>query len=183
MLRELSRQTTKLVGESHPNSYLGFCVCSTNNATLVCPARWSWRSNKSASLVGTPAYLVHFSFNHAGKGRVFYSLDKCFETGADPRNIFDKQILKICRHFNAWFRAWLLRRVWELAPSPDFRNQLACGQKTIGSHLNCPRAYVITYTYQACGLLFVFTFFRLIRCLVDPAFMVSHFNTSLFAAV
>ena len=131
--------------------------------------------------------LLHTSyislFNQAGKGRVFYSIDKCFETGADPRNIFDKQILKICRHFNAWFRAWLLRRVWELAPSPDFRNQLACGQKTIGSHLNCPRAYVITYTYQACGLLFVFTFFRLIRCLVDPAFMVSHFNTSLFAAV
>ena len=23
---------TKLVGESHPDSYLGFCVCSTNNA-------------------------------------------------------------------------------------------------------------------------------------------------------
>ena len=33
--------------------------------------------------------------NQAGKGRVFYSVDKCFETGADPRNIFDKQILKV----------------------------------------------------------------------------------------
>ena len=38
-------------------------------------------------------------------GRVFYSLDKCFETGADPRNSYEKHILKIwtsCfRHFNA----------------------------------------------------------------------------------
>ena len=31
--------------------------------------------------------------NQAGKGGVFYSADKCFETGADPHNIkfFDKQ--------------------------------------------------------------------------------------------
>ena len=28
-------------------------------------------------------------------GRVFYSFDKCFETGADPRNSYEKQILKI----------------------------------------------------------------------------------------
>ena len=27
-----SDDCTKLVGESHPDSYLGFCVCSTNNA-------------------------------------------------------------------------------------------------------------------------------------------------------
>ena len=27
-----ARQTTKLVGESHPDSYLGVFVCSTNNA-------------------------------------------------------------------------------------------------------------------------------------------------------
>ena len=43
--------------------------------------------------------LLHTSYisllNQAGKGRVFYSVDKCFETGADPRNIFGKQILKI----------------------------------------------------------------------------------------
>ena len=32
--------------------------------------------------------------NPAGKGRLFYSVNKCFETGADPCNIFDKQILK-----------------------------------------------------------------------------------------
>ena len=28
-------------------------------------------------------------------GRVFYSFDKCFETGADPRNSYEKQIFKI----------------------------------------------------------------------------------------
>ena len=40
-------------------------------------------------------YTLYISLlNQAGKGRVFYSVDKCFETGADPRNIFDKQILK-----------------------------------------------------------------------------------------
>ena len=33
--------------------------------------------------------------NQAIKGRVFYLIDKCFETGADPRNIFYKQILKL----------------------------------------------------------------------------------------
>ena len=33
--------------------------------------------------------------NQAGKGRVFCSVDKCFETGADPHNNFDKQIKKI----------------------------------------------------------------------------------------
>ena len=41
--------------------------------------------------------LLHASyislFNQARKGRVFYSVNKCFETGADQRNIFDKQIL------------------------------------------------------------------------------------------
>ena len=34
--------------------------------------------------------------NQAGKRRVFYSADKCFETEADPQSIFDQQILKIC---------------------------------------------------------------------------------------
>ena len=28
-------------------------------------------------------------------GRVFYSFDKCFETRADPRNSYEKHILKI----------------------------------------------------------------------------------------
>ena len=53
--------------------------------------------------------VVHTSIisllNQAGEGRVFYSVDECSETGADPRNILDKQILKVgrhvCRHFNA----------------------------------------------------------------------------------
>ena len=43
--------------------------------------------------------LLHTSYisllNQVGKGRVFYSVDKCFETGADLRIIFDKQILKV----------------------------------------------------------------------------------------
>ena len=43
--------------------------------------------------------LLHTSYislsNQAGKGSVFYSVDNCFETGADPRNIFRKQILKV----------------------------------------------------------------------------------------
>ena len=28
-------------------------------------------------------------------GRVFYSFDKCFETGADPRNSYEKPLLEI----------------------------------------------------------------------------------------
>ena len=42
--------------------------------------------------------LLHTSYisllNHPWKGRVFYSVDKCFEARADSRNTFDKQILK-----------------------------------------------------------------------------------------
>ena len=33
--------------------------------------------------------------NQAGKGRILYSVNKRFETGADPHNIFDIQNLKI----------------------------------------------------------------------------------------
>ena len=43
--------------------------------------------------------LLHASYifllRLAGKTGVFYSADKRFETGADPRNIFDKQSLKV----------------------------------------------------------------------------------------
>ena len=43
--------------------------------------------------------LLHTSYislsNQAEKSRVFYSVNKMFESGADPRNVFDKQILKI----------------------------------------------------------------------------------------
>ena len=43
--------------------------------------------------------------NQACKGKVFYSVDKYFETGADLRYIFDKQILK---HLDAMFFGILL---------------------------------------------------------------------------
>ena len=36
-----------------------------------------------------------FLLSQAAKGRVFYSVNKCFEIGADPCNIYDKQILKL----------------------------------------------------------------------------------------
>ena len=53
--------------------------------------------------------LLHTSYisllNQAGKGKASHSVDKCFETGAYPRSVFDKQILKFgrhaCRHFTA----------------------------------------------------------------------------------
>ena len=49
------------------------------------------------SFIGCNSYIPGiFPFsNQAGKGRVFYSADKCFKTEADPRNIFDKQSLKL----------------------------------------------------------------------------------------
>ena len=53
--------------------------------------------------------LLHTSYisllNQTGKGCVFYSIDKCFETGADPRNICDKQLLKFRRHVCRYFTA------------------------------------------------------------------------------
>ena len=40
--------------------------------------------------------LLHTScislLNQAGEGSIIYSVAKGFDTGADPRNIFDKQI-------------------------------------------------------------------------------------------
>ena len=50
-------------------------------------------------------------------------------------NKFSKFGSHVCRHFTAWSCAQLWRGVWKLAPSRDFRNQRARGQKTIGSHL------------------------------------------------
>ena len=50
---------------------------------------------KSASFIETLHASYIFLLRQAGKAGVFYSADKCFETGADPRNIFDKQILKV----------------------------------------------------------------------------------------
>ena len=45
--------------------------------------------------------LLHTSYisllNQAGKGRVFYSYDKCFETGADLGNIIDKLVIVLTK--------------------------------------------------------------------------------------
>ena len=96
------RQTPKFIGESHPYSYLSFCICSTNNAKdcgniLPCLASLDHRGDRTKQLLHW-LKLLHTSYisllNQDMKGRIFYSVDKCFETGADPRNIFDKQILK-----------------------------------------------------------------------------------------
>ena len=82
------------------------------------------------------AYLVHFLLNQAGKGRVFYPVDKCFETGADPRNIS----IDTFSNLDAMFVGILLRdSARDLAyslktPSRDFRNKLAGAQNSIGSH-------------------------------------------------
>ena len=72
--------------------------------------------------------LLHASYifllRQAGKGRVFCSADKCFETGVHPRNIFEKQILKVwtpcCWHFTAWSRARLWSGVWKLCAIARF---------------------------------------------------------------
>ena len=83
---------------------------------------------KSASLIETPACLL----SQARKGRVFYSADKCFETGADPRNIFDKQILKVwtplfvgillcdpARDFGVEFESLRHREIFEISEHAD----------------------------------------------------------------
>ena len=71
--------------------------------------------------------------NQAGKGRVFYSVDKCFETGADPCNIFDKQILKVwmlhdlARDFGVKFESLCHHEIFKISTCAD--------KNTIGSHL------------------------------------------------
>ena len=89
-----------------------------------------------------------FLSSQTTKGRVFYSIDKWFETGADPRNIFHKEMLKVwtpCLSlFYCVFSCTIWRRVRTLASLRDSRNQRARGQKkTIGSHLNREVDYVI----------------------------------------
>ena len=115
-----ARQTTKLVGESaaHPDSYLGFCSCSCTNNAKDCKGVVTYHLALPPSMIVAIEQISFIGWNscirltsyislliQAGKGRVFYSVDKCFETGADPRNIFDRQILKfgrhVCRHFTA----------------------------------------------------------------------------------
>ena len=89
-----ARQTTKLVGHILTD-ILAFV--SAPQTTPPCFAPFDDRGDRTNQLHWLE--LLHTSYlsllGQAGKGRVFYSVDKCFETEADPRNIFDKQILKI----------------------------------------------------------------------------------------
>ena len=77
--------------------------------------------------------------NQAEKGRVFYLVNKCFETRGDSPNFcnFAKCGRHVCRHFTAWSCMQLSCRVWELAPL------CVPGQKTIGCHLNSLNYLVI----------------------------------------
>ena len=73
--------------------------------------------------------LLHSSYisllNQAGKGRVLYSVDKCFETGADLRIIFDKQSLDaifvgillrdFARDFGTEFESSRHREIFEIS--------------------------------------------------------------------
>ena len=85
--------------------------------------------------------LLHASYifrlRQAGKAGVFYSADKCFETEADPRNIFHKQIVKVWTPCLSAFYCVIPRATlaWSLKACAisRFRNQRARGQKTIGS--------------------------------------------------
>ena len=87
--------------------------------------------------------LLHASYifllRQARKAGVFCSADRCFETGTDPRNIFDKQIVKVWTPCLSAFycvipRATLAQSLKACAIA-RFQNQRARGQKTIGSHL------------------------------------------------
>ena len=94
---------------------------------------------KSASLVETPACIVYFLLRQAGKAGVFYSPDKCFETGADTHDIFNKQISKVwTKCLSAFYcvipsatLAWSLKACALARFSKSARARL----KTIGSHL------------------------------------------------
>ena len=162
---------TQLVGELHPDSYLylylSFFVYSTNNAKdckyvwwytiLLCPARWSWRSNKSheISFIGWNSRMPRIFFFYAKQGKLGSSIQPTNVLKPEPIhatfsiNKFLKFGRHVWRHFTAWFRARLWRGVWKLAPSRDFRNQRARGQKTIGSHLNEHRRPVDRPTHSS----------------------------------
>ena len=123
--------------------------------------------------------LLHASYifllRQAGKSRVFYSTDKCFETGADPLNIFDKQILKVwmpslwafyCVILRATF-AWCLKacatgshlklryvitRVWHVAKSARSKY----GSRIVPQEVTQPGRNVqeeIAFLLPFCGLL------------------------------
>ena len=85
-------------------------------------------------------FLLATLSNQAGKGRVFYSVDNCFETGADPRNIFHKQIFEnldavfgdilLCdsaRDFDVQFESSRHREIFEFSSRAV--------KKSIGSYL------------------------------------------------
>ena len=76
--------------------------------------------------------LYIFLLRQAGKAGVFYSADKCFETGANPHNIFDKQILKVwiplfvgillrhpTRDFGTEFESLRHRKIFEISTRAD----------------------------------------------------------------
>ena len=66
---------------------------------------------------------IFFFLRQAGKAGIFYSADKCFETGADPRNIFDKQIKKIwtpcLSAFGVEFESLRYREIFEISARAD----------------------------------------------------------------
>ena len=56
-------------------------------------------------------------------GSVFYSFDECFVTGADPRNSYEKQILKI---WTPWTPLISDRLVWHNGKHPEILGQPCC---------------------------------------------------------
>lgn len=60
---------------------------------IFCLLRWSWRSNKSVSLLILLHTLCFSHLNQAERG--FYLVNKCFKTGEDSHNSYHKQILKM----------------------------------------------------------------------------------------
>ena len=82
--------------------------------------------------------LYIFLLRQAGKAGVFYSADKCFETGADSRNIFDKQIVKVWTPGLSAFYCVILRATlaWSLKACAIARSSKSARArtKTIGSH-------------------------------------------------
>ena len=104
---------------------------------------------KSASSIETLECLVYFSFtSSSGKGRVFCSADKCFETGADPRSIFDKQILKVWTPCLSAFYCVIPRATlaWSLKACAvaRFSKSARADKKLQGATLSCasfPRRY------------------------------------------
>ena len=85
-----SDDCTKLVGKSHPDSYLGFCVCSTKRLQICVVIQYFAFPSGPLDDRGDQTNQLHWLellytsyislLNQAGKGRVFYPVDKCFQT-------------------------------------------------------------------------------------------------------